>query len=188
MYRIIFSVYFFFTLLLYSKMHWLDMSNIARQYIHVSYTDVLFFFIVTTFTLNIFYIICYLDNTTPTSHRAHSASGRIQSRDEHQLLLQLPFQQCARFACTHISVRAKVKMKTRHVRYLHSFSFLQKLTKSDPPVNRHTARHTEDEEELAERLWLAKPGIWDMTTESNEQKKEPTLHILNQLRACLRNK
>lgn len=49
--------FFFFTLLLYSKMHWLDMSSIARQYIHISYTDVLsnVFFIVTNFTLNIFF-------------------------------------------------------------------------------------------------------------------------------------
>lgn len=34
-------LFFFLTLLLYSKMHWLDMSSIARQYIHISYTDVL---------------------------------------------------------------------------------------------------------------------------------------------------
>lgn len=33
-------IFFFLTLLLYSKMHWLDMSSIARQYIHISYTDV----------------------------------------------------------------------------------------------------------------------------------------------------
>lgn len=42
MYRNYFAIlFFFFTLLLYSKMHWLDMSSIARQYIHISYTDVL---------------------------------------------------------------------------------------------------------------------------------------------------
>lgn len=62
---IIFPFYFFLTLLLYSKMHWLDVSNIARQYIHVSYTDVFNIFIVTTFTLNIFYIISYIDKQLP---------------------------------------------------------------------------------------------------------------------------
>lgn len=32
--QLLFYFIFFFTLLLYSKMHWLDMSSIARRYIH----------------------------------------------------------------------------------------------------------------------------------------------------------
>lgn len=42
MYRNSFTrfIIIFFTLLLNSKMHWLDMSIIARQYIHIRYTDV----------------------------------------------------------------------------------------------------------------------------------------------------
>lgn len=65
-------------------MHWLDMSSIARQYIHISYTDVLGnIFRVTNFTLNIYILFLfthhhyYSPQTTSTSHWAHSASGRV---------------------------------------------------------------------------------------------------------------
>lgn len=75
-------------------MHWLDMSNIARQYIQVSYTDVFNIFIVTTFTLNIFYIIYYLDKQLPR-HIELTVHQVVFNQDTHQLLFKLPFQVCA---------------------------------------------------------------------------------------------
>lgn len=137
------------------------MSNIARQYIHESYIDVFnVFFIVTTFTLNILYSLLYW-RTTPTSHRAHSASGRIQSRDTRQLPFPLPFQQRVRFVCTQISLQSKVRLEIRQVRHLVSFS----PSKSDQA---HGASHW-GRRGAAGAPSTLQPGDWGGTTERNER-------------------
>lgn len=172
------------------------MSNIARQYIHVSYADVFNIFY-SNYLYNKYILYNLLSwQTTPKSHRAHSASGPIQSRDTHQLLLQLPFQWCV---CASLvrSFPCDLNLIWKHDRCGISISFFffsplpllpKKLTKSDQPVRRHAARHTEDEEELPERLHRSNlaTGTWPQRAASGGGK-EPTLHILNQLRARLPN-
>lgn len=152
------------------------MSNIARQYIHVSYTDVFNIFIVTTFTLNIFYIICYIDEQLP----------RHIELTVHQVAFNQEIHTSFCFSCRSYSVCASfvrrfpcaLKLSWKYDRYgISVLSFSpppsspQKPTKSNPPVRRHTARHTEDEGELSSML---QPGDWDVTTEQQVEKRTNT--------------
>lgn len=106
MYRNYFAIlFFFFTLLLYSKMHWLDMSSIARQYIHISYTDVLGnVFIVTNFTLNIFFNhLLFLTNNSHVTLssqciRSHSIKKYIPLFSR----VQLPCLTCVFLKCVRL--------------------------------------------------------------------------------------
>lgn len=138
MYRNNFAIlFFFFTLLLYSKMHWLDMSSIARQYIHISYTDVLSnVFIVTNFTLNIF--LNHLLFLTNNSHvtlssqciRSHSIKKYIQVLSGVQLpfLNVCAFLKCALIFYTGFPYNLDLRRATtkNDVRFYFFFSLLPK--------------------------------------------------------------
>lgn len=77
------------------------------------------FFIVTTFIINIFYIICYLDKRLP-SHIELTVHQVAFNREIHTSFC---CSWCVRFACTQISVRSKLNLKIRQVRHLNFFFF-----------------------------------------------------------------
>lgn len=159
-------------------MHLLDMSNIARQYIHVSYIDVFnIFFIVTTFTLNIFYIVCYLDEQLP----------RHIALTVHQVAFNQEIQASFRFPCRSNSVCASfarrfpcnLTLGWNYDRYGISFLSLS-FPLLLPSQTKRTARHNDDEEELQERLqrFNLETGAGPQSATSGGGGEEPTLHSL----------
>lgn len=142
------------------------MSNIARQYIHVSYIDVFnIFFIVTTFTLNIFYIV-YLDEQLP----------RHIALTVHQVAFNQEIHASFRFPCRSNRVCASfarrfpcnLKLGWKYDRYgIISFLsvFSSPSSKSDQA---HGASHWGRRGAAGAPSTLP-PGDWDGTTERNER-------------------